>query len=164
MAKCVFAGTFDPVTKGHESIIKRLTEFYDSVLVVIGQNKEKICLFTEEQRYNLVKKTFSNTPKVKVIKYSDYGGGYIDYVKENGYTIYARGIRNEIDLQYEKKMEVINKKIYPFFTTVYINADEKTADCSSTVVRQKIANGQDFASLVPCQVYQDIFELIKQKN
>ena len=164
MAKCVFAGTFDPITKGHESIIKRCLSKYDSVLVVIGKNDKKSCYFTEEERYNFAVKTFENFSNVTVIKYSDYGERYFDFVKENGYTVYVRGIRNDKDLQYEKEMEEKNKVLYPFFTTEYIQADEKVINVSSTAVRELIEKGQDFKSLVPETAYSEILSAIKERN
>ena len=164
MAKCVFAGTFDPITKGHESIIKSCLSKYDSVLVVIGKNDKKTCYFTEEERYNFAVKTFEKYSNVTVIKYSDYGEKYFDFVKEKGYTVYVRGIRNDKDLQYEKEMEEKNKVLYPFFTTEYIQADEKVINVSSTAVRELIKNGQDFKAFVPDTVYADIKSAIKEKN
>ena len=161
---CVFAGSFDPVTKGHESIIKRCVERYGRVLVVIGQNKAKTCFFTEDERALFVKKAFENIPSVEVIKYSDYGADYPRFVKEQGYTVYVRGIRNEDDMRFEQKIEKENKILYPFFETVYMLADGEDALYSSTAVRQMIEQGNDVTPYLPKTAADVVNEAIRARK
>lgn len=148
MKSCVFAGTFDPITKGHFNLINGLLKIYDEVFVVVGSNELKTPFFTEEERLEAVKSSFKKTG-IKVFAYSKLKEDYANFLITNGITDYVRGIRNDKDLEFEKKMEKINFKLYPFVKTVYVNAEKEFADLSSTLVREKIQNGQPFLDFVP---------------
>lgn len=156
MANCVFAGTFDPVTKGHKSIIDKCCLKYDMVFVVVGENPNKLCLFTREERVKLLEKCFINNPKVKVLAYFDLKDGYADFLKKQSVTDYVRGIRNDKDLKFEKQYEEKNKKIYPFITTKYIECDDIFKSISSTLVKEQIKK-EDYENLP-----QECVELVKQ--
>lgn len=162
MAKCIFAGTFDPMTKGHVELIKRLKRKYDSVLVVIGNNPEKSTLFSLAERKEIAKRSLYKIQGVRVIVYDDYKQNYSEFLQKNGYDIYARGIRNAKDLEYEKKAEEINKKVYPFINTVYVGAKGKEKDISSSLVREKIKTGKDYKRLVSKKAYHLIKEFTKK--
>jgi pantetheine-phosphate adenylyltransferase len=162
MAKCIFAGTFDPMTKGHVELIKRLKREYDSVLVVIGNNPEKSTLFSLAERKEIAKRSLYKIQGVRIIVYDDYKENYSEFLQKNDYTVYARGIRNAVDLEYEKKGEEINKKVYPFIETVYIDAKGREKDISSSLVRDKIKNGKDYKRLVSKKAYFFIKEVIKR--
>ena len=161
MKGCVFAGSFDPITKGHESIINRCVEKYGRVLVVVGQNSAKKCLFSEDERVCFIKAAFQDNPAVEVIKYSDYGADYPRFVKESGYTVYVRGIRNEADMRFEQQMEKENKILYPFFETVYMLASGDDAIISSTAVRQMIEMGEDVSPYLPKKAIYAVNNAIK---
>lgn len=148
MKTCVFAGTFDPITVGHYDIVKKCAEKYQKVLVVIGQNPEKQCMLSESQRLQTVKKAFEGILGVEVYLYSSLQERYADFLKEQNATVYVRGIRNQKDLEFEKKMEEKNKKIYPFITTEYIWSEDYQ-EVSSSAVKQKIKEGKEFLSLIP---------------
>lgn len=146
MANCVFAGTFDPVTTGHKSIIEKCCLEYDKVFVVVGENPNKLCLFTREQRVKLLEKCFENNPKVKVLTYHDLKDDYTQFLKNQGVTDYVRGIRNDKDLKFEKQYEEKNQEIYPFITTKYIECDDVYKSVSSTMVKEQIKN-KDYINL-----------------
>ncbi len=156
MANCVFAGTFDPVTKGHVSIINKCCLKYDMVLVVVGENPNKQCLFTREERVKLLKKCFENNAKVKVIAYYELKENYADFLKKQGVTDYVRGIRNDEDLKFEKQYEEKNQEIYPFITTKYIECDDIFKSVSSTIVKEQIKK-EDYKNLP-----HECVELVKQ--
>ena len=137
MAKCVFAGTFDPITIGHTDIINQCATKYQKVLVVIGRNPQKDCLLTERERLALTQKAFENVSNVEVVLYSDYLDKYPQFLQENGYTIYVRGVRNQADYDFERRMEQKNLSKYPFITTEYVWSSEEMAGVSSSLVRQK---------------------------
>lgn len=162
MAKCVFAGTFDPMTTGHVSIVKKLNKKYDDVLVVIGNNPKKTTFFSLAERKQIAKLSLYKISGVRVIVYDDYKENYKEFLDKNGYTVYARGIRNLVDLEYEKKAEEINKTLYPKLTTVYFYATDKDKKVSSSLVRDKIKNGKDYKRLVSKKAYAYIKKL--QKN
>lgn len=162
--KCVFAGTFDPITKGHEQIINKCAENFDKVYVVLGENSKKTAYFTEQERFELLKSTFNDNNKIEVIKYSDYGEKYFNFLKEQNVNFYVRGIRDEKDKIYEQKAIEQNQKIYPFIKTVFIYADEPYVNYSSTDVREKIKRGQSIKEFVPTASYSLICTYIKKKR
>ncbi len=162
MSACVFAGSFDPPTRGHESVINRCVARYGKVFVVVGENKDKNCLFTVSQRKKMLEKMFAETPFVSVISYLDYKDNYAEFLKENGVDTYVRGIRNQTDFEYEKEREDFNKREYPFIKTEYMHADEEFVDFSSSLVKKRIENGEDFSDLVPECILPDILEIIKE--
>ena len=144
----VFAGTFDPITKGHESVINKCVKKHGSCLVVVGENPAKEPLFSEDERVLFIEKTFSDNPSVKVIKYSEYKDNYADFLAKNGIRTYARGIRNRQDLKYEKKYAKKNKKIYPTIKTKYIKI-KKYKDISSSLVKDLLVSSGDLENYLP---------------
>ena len=162
MAKCVFAGTFDPMTIGHVSMVKRLKKKYDKVLVVIGNNPNKTTLFSLAERKEIAKRSLYKIPGVRIIVYDDYKQKYKDFLDQNGYTVYARGIRNLTDLEYEKKSEETNLKLYPNLKTVYFYATGKQKDISSSLFRERLKAKKDYKKLVSSRAYFYIKNIIEK--
>lgn len=146
MSTCVFSGTFDPITKGHEDIILRCKRQYKKVIIVLGFNPDKECLFSEEQRYNFLTATF---PDLEVVKYSEIKDTFKEFLKERNVKYYVRGIRNEIDFEYEEKYKKQNAKLYPDVQTVYVPSGEWLENISSSKVRELILEGKDYSEYVP---------------
>lgn len=161
---CVFAGTFDPITIGHERIINECVKRYGKVIVVIGDNPHKTTMFSCEDRKKAVQATFSSTDKVQVILYDDYSENYSEFLIKNGITTYVRGIRNDTDIEFENAYKKVNEKLYPFIQTVYIKADEDKAFISSTAVREMIASGKDYKKYVPQAAYETIKKILQTKK
>lgn len=135
MSICVFAGTFDPITKGHEEVINKCLRKFDKVLVVIGENPDKKFLFNSQERLSFVTQTFSNNDRVEVILYSDHKDDYIKFLEDKGVKYYVRGIRDKKDIKYEKSWAKINKKIYPKIKTKYMRI-KNYKSVSSTIVKE----------------------------
>ncbi len=162
MAECVFAGTFDPLTKGHEAIIKKAAELYGGVLVVLGENPDKKCFFSEEERLNVLSSALTEGG-VEVVSYSKVPD-YVSFLKNRGVKYYVRGIRDDADMKYEAAAEKVNAKLYPFLKTVYIRADDVNAEISSTAVRKAIACGKDFSSMLSERAYAAIMDLLAKRK
>ena len=163
MSTCIFAGTFDPITKGHIAIIKMALKDHDKALVVVGDNKDKSPFFTTKERVDMVKSAFHKVKNVTVVDYSMVKDNYVDYLKSKDAKFYARGIRNQTDFNYENKAKEINAKLYPFIETVYYTAPKKYQNVSSTLVRKKIEHGKDFKRVVPKNVYPLIKKILEKK-
>ena len=163
MKTCIFAGTFDPITVGHESVIKKCIDKYGKVLVVVGSNAEKSTFFTDKERTKLVSQTFSDYSAVTVLNYLEIEDEYKEYLMQSGARIYIRGIRNRKDLKFEKKMKKRNKEIYPFIKTKFIKCSKKYKGVSSSEVRALITSGGDYIDLVPKQIQFTIIKLIAKK-
>lgn len=160
----VYAGTFDPVTKGHYDSVSETIKAFGKVFIVVGENAKKTPFFTENERVEMVKAAFTGK-NAEVIKFSDFKSEkeYADYLNENGVKYYVRGIRDGKDFDYEKKAERRNANIYPFITTAYIFCDDTDRGVSSTKVKSFIKKSEDPASFIP-EGAKDVFERIMREK
>ncbi len=144
----VIPGTFDPVTIGHMELVRTASALFDEVIVCICINPEKTHLFDEETRKEMLRKAVADYPNVRV---DAQHGMTADYAVSVGATCIIRGIRNEVDAKYELKMADFNRE-YRGVRTLFIPAPADIADVSSTLVREKLANGQSVDDLLPKDV------------
>ena len=159
MKTCVFAGTFDPISKGHENIILRCLEMFDKVIVAVGENKDKNPLFSIENRMDFIRKTFEDNPAVEVVYFD---GLLVDLMKRKGAKFYVRGIRDVEDYKYETLMASYNEDMYPEIVTVYLPTSKTFNYVSSTAIRNLIALDADFSKYVPEKAYETIKETQKK--
>ena len=160
MKTCLFAGTFDPITKGHYDTVIELSKKYQKIIVAIGVNPKKVPYFSLDERLSFLKSAFKDCPFVTVDSYTSLT---VDYMKKMGVKVLVRGIRNNADLEYEKENERLSKTIYPNLVTEYVKAKEGEENLSSTYVRELISKGKDFYSLVPENAYPLIKKAIEKK-
>lgn len=160
----VYAGTFDPITIGHEHSVLSAIGAFGKVYVVVGENAGKTPFFSEEERVKLVSAAFCGT-NVEVIKFSDFKNEeeYAEFLKKSGARYYVRGIRNEKDFHYEKKAERRNAEIYPFIKTAYIFCDDDLKDISSTKVKKFLEKGKPCSEYIP-PLAREIFDTILTKK
>ncbi len=160
MKVCLFAGTFDPVTKGHFDTVLSLKGKYDKVVVAIGVNPQKTPYFSLEERLSFLREAFIEHPFVEVDFYNCLT---VEYMKQKGIKVLVRGIRNSTDLEYERKNEALSKGIYPELVTEYVSAKNGEENLSSTKVREAVKEGEDFGALVPPRVYSLIKKAIERR-
>ncbi len=161
---CVFAGTFDPVTTGHENIIKKCMEKYSGVIIVVGDNPKKNPFFTLDERKALLGVVFGGEPRVRITTYAEHSANYADFLRENGVTDYVRGIRSEKDREYEDAYARKNAELYPFVKTVYFTPDPEFSDVSSSLAREKIKNGEDFSQILSEKAYAAVCALLEKRK
>ncbi len=154
MKKCVFAGTFDPVTKGHEEIIKKCSDLFDEVVVGILVNVKKTARFTVAERLAMLEAGTAKYGNVKVV-YHD--GLLVDLMKKENAVYYVRGLRNGRDYDYENDINFVNADLMPELVTVYVPASVKSIQVSSTAVRELLAFNRDVSAYVP----EEIIDLLK---
>ena len=145
MRKAVFPGSFDPITLGHVDIIERGLPLFDEIILAIGTNADKKYMFSLEDRLSFLEKTFEGEPKVKVQVYT---GLTVNFCKEQGAGFILRGLRNGIDLEYEKAIGQTNFRMAGIESVFLISSAGK-GHFSSTIVRDVIRNGGDFGFMVP---------------
>lgn len=138
MKNAVFAGTFDPVTKGHEEVIKKASLTFDSVTVAILINPSKTALFKVEDRLEMLREVCKSYKNVEV---EFYDGMLVDFMKKKGAIYNVRGVRNSTDFEYENKMHHFNSSLYSDLITMYFPCSENLIEVSSTKVRKDILNG-----------------------
>lgn len=149
MKTCVFAGTFDPFTVGHKHMVDECLTKFDRVIVVIGDNPKKSSVMPYDDRKLAVESCYKSDERVVVVCYQQIKDNFSSFLLDLGATVYVRGIRNDVDMQFEKQMEQKNRKLYPFIKTEYVFADDKHKNISSTLVRENIIKGQSIKGLVP---------------
>ena len=142
----VFAGSFDPITHGHEDIVLKAMPLFDQIIIAIGVNIDKKSAFPLEDRIKWIENTFAEYPKVKVVSYE---GLTVDLCKKMNANFIIRGLRNTTDFEYESIIAEANKKLNPDIETVFLLSDPNLRCISSTVVRDLIKNGVDMKSFIP---------------
>lgn len=145
MNKAVFPGSFDPITLGHVDIIERALPLFDTVILAIGVNTEKKYMFSLEERVRFLEETFAGEKKIQVMTYE---GLTVDFCKKEGAHYILRGLRNAIDLEFEKTIGQTNYKMSGI-DTLFLIASSGKGHISSTVVRDVRKNGGDFSFMVP---------------
>ena len=160
MKTCVFAGTFDPITTGHEYVIKKCLTVFDKVVIAVGVNKAKNPLFSQAERVALIKNVFEDESRVEVC---EFDGMLVEFMKEKGITVNVRGIRNEDDYKYETTMSRYNLDMYPELLTMYIPTPVELEYVSSSAVRNIIELNSDCSKYLPKAVMEFINLKIKNK-
>lgn len=145
MKRAVFPGSFDPITLGHEDIIIRSLPLFDEIIIAVGQNSEKKYMFTEKQRIAFIESVFAQYPKIKVMPYQ---GLTTNFCEEVSADFILRGLRNPADFEFEKAIAHTNRTLSGIETLFFLTA-AKTSFISSSIVRDVIRNGGDYAALVP---------------
>ena len=156
----LFTGSFDPVTLGHEDIIRRIAALFDKVTVAVFINKDKAGMFSFAERERLLTKVCAPYPNVRV---THDDGMVADFVRREGIDLIVRSVRNEKDFAYEREMAAFNNA-HSGRDTLLLFADESLASLSSTEVRQKLASGEDVRKLLPASIWEDMLNLQKMTN
>jgi len=149
MKKAVFAGTFDPVTGGHEEIIKKSSELFDEVVVALCVNVTKRAMFSIEKRLEFLKAVCKKYKNVTVV-YHD--GLLVDLMKSVGATYNVRGLRNGKDYDYENEMNFINSDMMPELVTVYLPCSVQNISVSSTAVRELLSFKKSVDKYMPKEI------------
>jgi pantetheine-phosphate adenylyltransferase len=142
----VFPGSFDPITKGHESIVRRGLPLFDEIIVSIGYNTNKNYFFSQDRREHFIKKVFEGEPKVKVARYS---GLTVNFCKEIGANFILRGLRTSADYEFERAIAQMNNAMASDIETIFIVSEPALSHISSTIVRDILLYQGDVSSFVP---------------
>ena len=143
--KALFAGTFDPFTKGHQSIVERALPLFDEVVVAVGRNMGKRCMLPADERVSAIEKLYAGDLRVTVCAYD---GLTMDFAREIGATVLIRGVRSVKDFEYEREIADVNRRVGGMDTLLLVSEPEY-ASVSSSVVRELMEYGKDVSSLLP---------------
>ncbi len=146
MRTAVFPGSFDPITLGHEDIVKRALPMFDQLIVAVGENANKNYRFPLEQRIAWLRACFKDEPKIKVDAYS---GLTVNYCLEQNAQFILRGLRNPADFEFEKAVAQTNRKLTAQVETVFLLTASGLSSISSSIVRDVLRNGGDYTKFVP---------------
>lgn len=150
----IFPGSFDPITTGHESIIKRALPLFDELIIAIGVNADKNDFFPVDIRIEWIKKVFTDYPQVKVIEYT---GLTINICKRFNARYILRGLRTSADFEFERSIGQINKKLYHNIETVFLLTLPEHTPVNSSIVRDILRHGGDASEFVPKEVDLSIY-------
>ncbi len=142
----IFPGSFDPITKGHESIIKRAIPLFDKIVIAIGVNSSKKYLFDLAQREAWLKEIFKDYPSISVATYHILT---VEYCKSIGAQFIIRGLRNSVDFNYEKSIAQMNWAIDSSIETIFYLTTPDLSAINATIVRDIYVNGGDIQPFIP---------------
>ncbi len=158
--KAIMTGSFDPITVGHMEIIKKASLFFDEFYVVALINSEKEYTFSLEEKKAIMELATEDIPNVRV---DAYDGLTVDYMHEHGIDKIIRGIRSTSDEEYEKRLAAIMKSYDPSFETIFIRSHGEMKHVSSTLVKDKLARGEDVSKLIPEKALETVLRFYEAK-
>lgn len=133
MDKAVYPGTFDPITRGHEDLVRRAARIFDRVIVAIAISSGKNPFFSQEDRVDMAEQVLSDCKNVKVVPFS---GLLMDFLQQHNVRIILRGLRAASDFEYEFQMAGMNRSMYPDVETLFMTPSEQYLFVSATIVRE----------------------------
>ena len=145
MLKCVYPGTFDPFTRGHEDLVRRASRIFDRVIVAVAQSSGKGPFFTLEERIELAREGLANLPNVEVRGFDSL---LANFVREVGAGVILRGLRAVSDFEYEFQLASMNRHLIPEAETLFLTPGEKYSFISSSLVREIARLGGDVSGFV----------------
>jgi pantetheine-phosphate adenylyltransferase len=145
MIRAVYPGTFDPLTRGHEDLVRRASKLYDSVILGVADSRAKRTFFTLHERVEMAREVLGELGNVQVAGFS---GLLIDFVREHDARVVLRGLRAVSDFEYEFQLAGMNRSLYPDFETMFLTPSEQHMFISATLVREIAMLGGDVAKFV----------------
>ncbi len=152
----IYPGTFDPITLGHEDVIRRAADLFDQVIVAVADSTNKNTMFSLPERVAMAQDVFSRAANIKVVGFS---GLLMQFVQDQGAKMVIRGLRAASDFEYEFQLAGMNRKLYPQFETLFLTPSEQFMFISSSLVREVAVLGGDVQAFLS----QTVNDAIKQK-
>jgi pantetheine-phosphate adenylyltransferase len=142
--KVVYPGTFDPITRGHEDVVRRAAGLFGEVIVAVAQSRAQT-LFTLDERVEIAKEVFANFANVRVEGFNDL---LMNFVQAHDARVVLRGLRAVSDFEYEFQLAGMNRNLYPEVETLFLTPAEKYTFISATIVREVARFGGDVSKFV----------------
>lgn len=155
MDKAIYPGTFDPVTRGHEDLVRRASRLFDQIVVAIASSRGKQPFFTLDERVDMAQQVFSDCNNVEVVAFS---GLLMNFLQQQNARIILRGLRAASDFEYEFQMAGMNRGMYPNVETLFMTPSEQYMFISATIVREIATLGGNvdkFVRPLVAQRFQD---------
>jgi pantetheine-phosphate adenylyltransferase len=157
MVKAVYPGTFDPLTLGHEDLVKRAVRLFDQVVVAIAESRAKRPLFSLDERVEIARQVLRNYPNVKVERFA---GLLTDFMRQQGASVILRGLRAVSDFEYEFQMAGMNRKLLPDVETIFMTPSDDYMFISATIVREIATLGGNVDQFVSPLVLRKLREKV----
>lgn len=159
--KVVYPGTFDPMTRGHEDIVRRAAGLFSEVIVAVAQNPGKKPFFDLDERVELAASVLSDCPNVRVMGFS---GLLMQFVREQDARVVVRGLRAASDFEYEFQLAGMNRKLFPEVESLFLTPAEQYMFISASLVREVALLGGDVTQFVSPLIQQRIERKIRVHN
>lgn len=159
MRRAIYAGSFDPVTKGHLWMIEQGADIFDELIVSVGTNPEKRYTWNSDERVEMLEAAAGEMPRVRIEKFDNLF--LVDFAKQVGADHILRGIRSQSDYEFERAMRHINGDLGPGIETVFLMPPRKYAEVSSSMIKGLIGPEgwrSTIQKYVPRAVYQQILK------
>lgn len=155
--KAVYPGTFDPITLGHEDLVRRAARLFDRVVVAVADSSAKRPFFTRDERVDMIREVVRDLPNVEVAGFS---GLLMKFVQEAGARVVIRGLRAVSDFDYEFQLAGMNRNLYPDVETLFLTPGTQHMFVSATLVREISLLGGDASQFVPPVVARRLKEKV----
>jgi pantetheine-phosphate adenylyltransferase len=145
MIRVVYPGTFDPLTRGHEDLVRRASLLFDAVILGIADSRAKRPFFTQQERIEMAREALSGVKNLTVVGFS---GLLTDFVRQQNARVVLRGLRAVSDFEYEFQLAGMNRNLYPDVETIFLTPSEQHMFISATLVREIATLGGDVSKFV----------------
>ena len=145
MIRAVYPGTFDPLTRGHEDLVRRASRLFDTLVLGIADSRAKRTFFTLDERIGMAREVLADVENVTIVGFS---GLLTDFVGAQQARVVLRGLRAVSDFEYEFQLAGMNRALNPEFETVFLTPGEQHMFISATLVREIAALGGDVSKFV----------------
>lgn len=157
----VYPGTFDPLTSGHEDIVRRAAGLFSEVIVAVADNTAKKSFFSLQERVDMAAAVLADCPNVRVTGFS---GLLMQFVREQGASVVVRGLRAVSDFEYEFQLAGMNRKLFPEVETVFLTPAEQYMFISASLVREIAQLGGDVTQFVSPSIQARLQGKLRQQN
>jgi pantetheine-phosphate adenylyltransferase len=151
----VFPGTFDPITLGHQDLIRRSALLFDTVIVAVAAAHHKKTMFTLDERLDSVREVFAGVANVKA---EPFTGLVRDFAVSHGARVMVRGVRSVTDFDYEAQLAGMNRALAPDVDTMFLTPDSRFQFISSTLVREIATLKGDVTGFVAPTIHQRLMD------
>jgi len=155
----VYPGTFDPITLGHEDLVRRAARLFDHVIVAVADSGAKRPFFSRDERVDMARKVLKDLKNVEVVGFS---GLLMKFVRQHKARVVIRGLRAASDFEYEFQLAGMNRGLYPDVETLFLTPGEQHMFVSGTIVREISILGGDVRNFVPQAVARRLKAKVKQ--
>ena len=158
MIRVVYPGTFDPLTRGHEDLVRRASLLFDAVILGIADSRAKRPFFTLQERLDMAREALADVKNLSVVGFS---GLLTEFARQQNARVVLRGLRAVSDFEYEFQLAGMNRDLYPGMETVFLTPGEQHMFISATLVREIATLGGDVSKFVHPAVRRKLIAKVK---
>ena len=145
MIRAIYPGTFDPLTRGHEDLVRRASTLFDSLILGVADSRAKKPFFTLDERLDMARQVLGDLRNVEIVGFT---GLLIDFARQHNARVVVRGLRAVSDFEYEFQLAGMNRNLNPDMETVFLTPSEQHMFISATLVREIAMFGGDVSKFV----------------